>query len=75
VGAPRTDADITLLAGEENVCYLPESQQRTFDYLDASGQGQYALHVVPRYGHLDMFMGQDAARDVFPMILNALQKN
>jgi alpha/beta hydrolase fold len=75
VGAPRTDADITLLAGEQNRCYLPESQQRTFDYLTASGQGRYALHMVPRYGHLDMFMGKDAARDVFPVILDALRRN
>jgi hypothetical protein len=75
VAAPRTDAAITLLAGEQNVCYLPESQQRTFDHLNASGQGQYALHVVPRYGHLDMFMGKDAARDVFPLILDALRKS
>jgi hypothetical protein len=74
-GAPRTDAAITLLAGEENRCYLPESQQRTFDYLTANGRGQYALHVVPRYGHLDMFMGKDASRDVFPLILDALRAN
>jgi len=74
-GAPRTDAAITLLAGEENRCYLPESQQRTFDYLTANGRGQYALHVVPRYGHLDMFMGKDASRDVFPLILDALRTN
>ena len=75
VGAPRTDAAITLLAGEQNRCYLPESQERTFDYLSATGQGQYALHVIPRYGHLDMFMGKDAARDVFPTILAALRQN
>lgn len=75
VAAPRTDAAITLLAGQENACYLPESQERTFDYLNANGQGQYALHVVPAYGHLDMFMGKDAARDVFPLILDALRKN
>jgi alpha/beta hydrolase family protein len=75
VGSPRTDAAITLLAGQENRCYLPESQQRTFDYLAAHGGGQYDLHVVPRYGHLDMFMGKDASRDVFPLILDALRPN
>jgi hypothetical protein len=74
-GAPRTDAAITLLAGKENRCYLAESQQRTFDYLTANGRGQYDLHIVPQYGHLDIFMGKDAARDVFPLILDALRKN
>lgn len=75
VEPPRTDAAITLLAGQENCCFLPESQERTFDYLNSKGNGQYALHVVPRYGHLDIFMGKDAARDVFPTILDALRKN
>jgi hypothetical protein len=75
VDAPRTDAAITLLAGQQNRCFLPESQERTFDYFTAKGTGQYDLHVLPEYGHLDMFMGKDAARDVFPTILDALRKN
>jgi hypothetical protein len=75
VEPPRTDAAITLLAGRENNCFLPESQERTYDYLNSKGKGQYDLHVLPRYGHLDMFMGKDAARDVFPTILDALRKN
>jgi hypothetical protein len=75
VDAPRTDAAITFLAGQQNCCYLPESQERSFDYFTAKGNGQYALHVLPRYGHLDVFMGKDAARDVFPTILDALKNN
>lgn len=75
VDAPRTDAAVVLLAGAQNRCFLPESQERTFDYFTARGHGQYALHVLPRYGHLDMFMGQDAARDVFPLILDALRRS
>jgi hypothetical protein len=73
VSAPQTDAAITLLAGANNQCFLPESQERTFDFLEAHGPGRYALHIVPDYGHLDMFMGKDAARDVFPIIRHALQ--
>src|ERR1700739_4278861 len=75
VDAPRTDAAITLLAGQQNAGFLSESQERTFDYFTAKGNGQYDLHVLPEYGHLDMFMGKDAARDVFPTILDALRKN
>ncbi len=75
VDAPRTDADVVLLAGEDNRCFLPESQKRTYDYFDTKGQGRYALHVLPNYGHLDIFMGQDAARDVFPIIRDALRGN
>jgi hypothetical protein len=73
VEAPRTDADIVLLAGAQNCCFLPESQERTFDYLTAKGRGTYALNIVPGYGHLDVFMGESAARDVFPLIQDALR--
>jgi pimeloyl-ACP methyl ester carboxylesterase len=72
---PQTDASIVLLAGQENRCFLSESQQRTYDFLERAGKGQYALHVFPEYGHLDMFMGKDAARDVFPTITAALVSN
>jgi hypothetical protein len=32
------------------------------------------MHVLPRYGHLDVFMGKDAARDIFPTIIDELQR-
>ncbi len=70
---PRTDARIILLAGAENRCFIPESQVRTYDFLEGSGPSSYALHVFPEYGHLDIFMGKDAAHDVFPTIVAALQ--
>jgi hypothetical protein len=71
--SPRTDARIILLAGAENRCFIPESQLRTYDFLEASGPSSYALQVFPEYGPLDIFMGKDAARDVFPTIVAALQ--
>jgi hypothetical protein len=64
-----------LLAGERNQCFSAESQQRTYDFLQQHGRGDYAVHVFPAYGHLDMFMGKDAARDVFPTITAALHLN
>lgn len=70
--APRTDARIVLMAGAENRCFLPESQARTFDFLRAKGSGSYELHLFPRYGHLDVFMGAHAAVDVFPTIVAEL---
>jgi pimeloyl-ACP methyl ester carboxylesterase len=70
--APRTDARFVLFAGADNRCFLPASQERTFAFLDAQRPGHHALHVVPGYGHLDIFMGRNAARDVFPTILTEL---
>jgi pimeloyl-ACP methyl ester carboxylesterase len=72
---PRTDARIVLLAGELNRCFSAESQQRTYEFLEKSGKGQYAVNIFPEYGHLDMFMGKDAARDVFPTITAALHSD
>jgi hypothetical protein len=71
---PATDARFVLLAGAENKCFLPESQERTFAFLDGYRRGYHALHVLPRYGHLDVFLGRDAGRDVFPLILEELSR-
>lgn len=71
-GAPRTDARFVLIAGDENLCFLPESQERTFEYLERHTPGRHALHLIDGYGHLDVFMGRYAARDTFPLILKEL---
>jgi hypothetical protein len=72
--APQTDARFVFIAGEDNRCFLPESQRRTFRFFDTHRPGHHALHVFPRYGHLDMFMGKQAASDVHPTILEELAR-
>jgi hypothetical protein len=69
---PATDARFVLLAGEDNKCFLPAGQERTFAFLDGHRPGYHALHVVPGYGHLDVFLGWNAAADTFPIILEEL---
>ncbi|MDR7275777.1 alpha/beta fold hydrolase [Catenuloplanes atrovinosus] len=70
---PATDARIVLLAGAHNLCFLPESQRRTFSWLERHAPGRHALHVLPDYGHLDVLLGRHADRDVFPLILDELR--
>src|SRR5664279_766736 len=70
--APQTDARFVFLAGEDNLCFLPESQERTFDFFSAHRPGRDALYVFPKYGHLDVFFGRHAATDTFPTILREL---
>jgi hypothetical protein len=72
--APRTDARIVLLAGEDNRCFLAESQRRTFDFLNHHRPGCDSLHLLPGYGHLDVFLGRRAATDIFPLILEELAR-
>lgn len=72
---PKTDARFVLLAGADNRCFLPASQHATFRYLDGIEPGRHALHTIADYGHLDIFMGKHAARDVFPLILEELGRD
>jgi hypothetical protein len=69
---PQTDARFVFLAGELNACFLPESQRRTHEWFERQAPGRHGLHVFERYSHLDVFMGKDAARDTFPVILDEL---
>ncbi|MEX0761068.1 MAG: esterase [Dehalococcoidia bacterium] len=71
---PQTDARFAFLAGELNRCFLPESQQRTYEMFDAMRPNYHSVHVLPGYAHLDVFMGKNAAQDVFPIILDELDK-
>jgi len=69
---PQTDARFAFLAGERNRCFLHESQARSFAFLDADHSRYHSLHFLAGYGHLDVFMGKNASRDVFPLIRDEL---
>jgi len=71
---PQTSARFAFFAGAMNRCFLPESQKRTHAFCAGFRPGWHTLTVVPGYGHLDMFMGQRAARDVFPLIAAELER-
>ena len=60
-------------AGANN-CFLPESQQRTFDWFEQREPGRHSLHIVPGYGHLDVFVGKGADKDWLPLIVGELDK-
>jgi hypothetical protein len=71
--APETDARVVFLAGARNKCFTADSQRASHAWYAGHAPGRTALHVFDGYGHLDMFMGQHAARDVFPTILAELE--
>lgn len=72
--APQTDARIAFFAGEKNLCFLPVSQVRSFQFFDGYRRNYHSLHILPEYSHLDVFMGQHASRDVFPLIVQELDR-
>jgi hypothetical protein len=69
---PQTDARFTFIAGSQNTCFLPASQERTFAYFASLAPRRHHLHLLPGYTHLDVFLGRNAHRDVFPLIVSAL---
>lgn len=71
---PKTDARWAFFAGEQNQCFLPASQVRSFDYFDNIRRDYHSLHLLAGYGHLDVFMGEKASEDVFPIILEELER-
>ena len=70
---PETAARIAFFAGRDNACFSAESQIRSYNHFNAYRPNCHSLHLIDGYGHLDMFMGQHAARDVFPRMVAALE--
>ena len=49
------------------------STARTVDVLSArNGSSLYSRVVIPDYGHIDCIFGKNAARDVYPHIVEHL---
>lgn len=72
--APRTSARIAFIAGERNDCFKWQSQQASFDWFERHRPNYHSLHVLGGYGHLDVFIGKNAARDTFPVLIGELDR-
>jgi len=72
---PDTNARFAFFAGEKSGCFTTESQVRTYKHFCSFGRDDHSLNLVPRYSHLDVFIGKDAARDVYPQMLQELDKD
>jgi cholesterol oxidase len=71
----RLRQPVTLLSGSENLVWTPESTKRTYELLCERLGGEIVRRVVfDDYGHQDVFIGAEAARDVFPTILDHLDR-
>jgi pimeloyl-ACP methyl ester carboxylesterase len=71
---PSTTARFAFVAGLNNRCFLAESQRRTFEFFNSWRKNYHTLKMLPNYGHLDVFIGKDASRDVFPLIGEELER-
>jgi hypothetical protein len=70
----ETDARFVFFAGRQNECFLSTSQEQSYHWLDGQRPGYHGLHVLDGYSHLDLFLGERAATDVFPLMLAELDR-
>jgi cholesterol oxidase len=69
----RMAIPLTFIHGAENGCFFPPSTVKTMDLLRAANPGvPYTRHEIAGYGHIDCIFGKDAARDVYPYIVDGL---
>lgn len=70
------DTPILFLTGDDNHAFGDSNMicHRVLSRLAGERAGRYELAVIPGYGHQDPFIGRDADKDVFPRILDFLQR-
>ena len=72
--APRTDARFAFMTGDRIATFLPTSMARSFDHFDRWTAGRHVYRQIHGYGHLDVFIGERAAQDVFPFVVDELNR-
>jgi cholesterol oxidase len=71
----RVRCPMTFLSGRHNRVWVTESVDRTVDLLQRElDPGLFERVVFEDYGHQDVMIGQDAARDTFPSVLAHLDR-
>jgi cholesterol oxidase len=67
---------INFITGEHNKMFVPKGLQRSYDTLrKAHGPSLYSHDVIKDYAHLDLWLGSNAERDVWPIALAELEKH
>jgi len=67
---------INFITGEHNKMFVPKGLQRSYDTLrKAHGNSLYSHDVISGYAHLDLWLGSNAERDVWPTALAELEKH
>jgi len=69
---PATDARFVFFAGRLNKCFRSKSQENSFEYFNNLKPDFHKLHVYDTYSHLDIFLGKNAHKDIFPVMIEEL---
>lgn len=73
VNARDIATPILFTTGEHNRVFADSNIVNHRRLLDL-GCAQHELHIYPGYGHQDVFMGKDVARDCFPAMLDFMRR-
>jgi pimeloyl-ACP methyl ester carboxylesterase len=66
---------MTFLTGERNRMFVPQGLERSYELVrGANDASLYTHHVFKDYAHLDMWLGENAASDIFPTALAELER-
>ncbi|MGH9281373.1 MAG: alpha/beta fold hydrolase [Acidimicrobiales bacterium] len=72
--AKEIETPVLFMTGERNKVFT-DSNIVCHERLERIVPGRHELYVIPRYGHQDPFMGEHVARDVFPRMLEFMEKH
>lgn len=72
--AAEIKTPILFVQGQDNHIFA-DSIIHCHARLEAIVPGRHQLHVFPGYGHQDIFMGKDAATDIFPRLIDFLKQH
>jgi alpha-beta hydrolase superfamily lysophospholipase len=71
----RLRLPIHLISGSENRIFIPEATARTYQLLcAANGPSDYERTVYDGFGHLDCYIGEDAADTIWPDLAATLRR-
>lgn len=72
--AAEIPTPVLLMTGDDNRVFA-DSNRLCYRVLEKLRPGKQELCIIKNYGHQDVFMGKNVARDVFPQILTFLNKH
>ncbi len=72
--AAEIETPVLFMTGADNKVFT-DSNVVCFERLQRIVPGRHELHVFPGYGHQDPFMGDRVDRDVFPRLLEFIEKH
>jgi cholesterol oxidase len=72
--AREIETPVLFMTGAENRVFT-DSNIVCHERLERIVPGRHELHVFPRYGHQDPFMGDKVDRDIFPRLLDFIEEH